>query len=160
MNHAHSHDQSIPKPLLAMALALVGVSLLMTGAVRAGLAPREAVPAIERSKSDVRALETRHLRFLDQTDGSVLVEDADNDSQVSKVVGEANGGGFIRGVMRGLARERKMRGIGPEPAFALTRWSDGGISLSDSATGREIELGSFGPDNRKAFARFLVGSAT
>lgn len=160
MSHPHSHDTSIPRPLLAMALALVGVSLLMTGAVQAGLAEREAVPSIERIKASVREVESHDLRFLDDADGSVVVQDVKSGRTVAIIAGEANGGGFIRGVMRGLARDRRMRGIGSEPAFVLTLWSDGSMSLTDSATGREIELGSFGPDNRKAFAQFLAQGTT
>jgi putative photosynthetic complex assembly protein len=87
----------------------------------------------------------------------VVVRDAGSDALVATIAGEQEGGGFVRGVMRGLARERRMHGIGAEPVFVLTAWSDGGLSLTDTATGRVIELGAFGPDNRKTFARFLAG---
>ena len=67
------------------------------------------------------------------------------------------GGGFIRGVLRGVARDRKMRGIGAQPPFALTLWRDGSLSLTDTATGREVELGGFGADNRAVFVALLEG---
>ena len=63
--------------------------------------------------------------------------------------------GFIRGVMRGLARDRRMRGIGEAPPFRLTLWRDGELSLLDEATGRAIELSAFGSTNRAAFAALL-----
>ena len=63
--------------------------------------------------------------------------------------------GFIRGVLRGLARDRKLQRIGTEPPFRLTRWVDGRLSLDDPATGRRIELGAFGPTNAAAFAGLL-----
>jgi len=66
--------------------------------------------------------------------------------------------GFVRGVLRGLARDRKLRGIGPQPPFELTRWTDGRLSLTDTATGREIELDAFGPTNVGAFARLLTAA--
>ena len=156
MSHSHSHENTVPRPMLAMAFALVGVSLAMTGAVQLGFAPREAVPTVEREKASIAAVETRNLRFLDQSDGTVRVTDVDSGEALATIAGEENGGGFIRGVMRGLARDRRMRGIGAEPPFELTLWSDGGMSLTDSATGRMVELGAFGPDNRKAFAQFLT----
>ena len=63
--------------------------------------------------------------------------------------------GFLRGVLRGLARERKLQSIGTEPPFRLTRWDDGRLSLEDPATRQRIELASFGPTNAAAFARLL-----
>jgi putative photosynthetic complex assembly protein len=68
--------------------------------------------------------------------------------------------GFIRGVLRGLARERRQHNVGAEPPFRLTRWDNGHLSLEDPQTGRRIELGSFGPTNAEAFSRLLArGSA-
>jgi putative photosynthetic complex assembly protein len=64
--------------------------------------------------------------------------------------------GFIRGVLRGLARDRRSRGISQEPAFRLAQWPDGRLSLEDLATGKRIELGSFGATNRAAFAQILA----
>jgi putative photosynthetic complex assembly protein len=68
------------------------------------------------------------------------------------------GNGFVRGVMRGMARDRRAHGVGMEPPFALTLWRNGTLSLTDKSTGRAIELGSFGPDNRAAFAALLPGA--
>jgi putative photosynthetic complex assembly protein len=61
--------------------------------------------------------------------------------------------------MRGMARERRMNGIGPALPFELTQWANGALTLRDPATGRAIELGSFGATNRAAFARFLQPEA-
>ena len=56
--------------------------------------------------------------------------------------------GFLRGVLRGLARERKLERSAIEPPFRLTRWADGRLSLEDPATGRRIDdLEAFGPTN-------------
>ena len=99
--------------------------------------------------------ETRRLTFADRSDGAVVITDADSGAQVALIESETKSGGFIRGVLRGLARERRMRGIGSGPAFALVLWEDGSLSLTDEATGRIIELGAFGPDNRDAFAAVL-----
>ena len=63
--------------------------------------------------------------------------------------------GFIRGVLRGLVRERKRRGIGAETPFRLSYLTDGRLLLADPATGRVIDLGAFGPTNTAAFARLL-----
>lgn len=50
-----------------------------------------------------------------------------------------------------------MRGIGNGPAFSLTEWRDGELSLTDTATGRTIELNAFGSTNRASFAALLAG---
>ena len=66
-----------------------------------------------------------------------------------------------RSIMRGLARDRRARGIGEAPSFNLTLWRDGELSLTDSATHRSIEMTAFGPANRAAFAALLSnGSAS
>lgn len=155
MSLVHDHKDTVPVPMLAMAGALVAVSLLLTASVSLGLAPREAVPAVERSNANVAPLETRSLTFSDRADGSVLVADGVTGRTVATIAGDEEGGGFVRGVMRGLARERRMNGVGSGPPFELTLWQNGSLSLTDPTTGRVIELGSFGPANRTTFVRFL-----
>jgi putative photosynthetic complex assembly protein len=46
--------------------------------------------------------------------------------------------------------------VGPDLPFRLTHWSDGRLTLEDAATGRRIELESFGPTNMQAFASLLA----
>lgn len=98
-------------------------------------------------------VQSRDLNFRDQDDGSVAVIAA-NGGGVIHIV-EPGTGGFIRGVLRGLGRDRKLRGIGPEPTFRLTRWEDGRLSLSDTATGVRIDLEPFGQTNFESFAMLL-----
>ncbi|WP_037502395.1 photosynthetic complex assembly protein PuhC [Sphingomonas jaspsi] len=160
MSLAHDHANTVPRPALIMAGSLVVFSLMLAASVQLGLAPRSAVPGVERADAHVAEVESRLLSFRDQPDGSVRIVDASSGADVLTVVGEKDGGGFIRGVLRGLARDRRMRGIGAEPPFELALWQDGALSLTDRATGRTIELGSFGPDNRAAFARLLPKGAT
>lgn len=156
MSLVHDHANTVPRPALVMAGGLVAFSLLLAASVQLGWAPRAAVPAVERTNADVGLVESRLLSFRDQADGSVRIVDASSGADVLTVVGEKDGGGFIRGVLRGLARDRRMRGIGAEPPFELSLWQDGGLSLTDRATGRMIELGGFGPDNRAAFVKLLA----
>jgi putative photosynthetic complex assembly protein len=69
---------------------------------------------------------------------------------------EPGGNGFIRGMLRGLARDRYVHGVGSEPAFRLIRWSDGRHSITDTATGTVLHLAAFGFDNVKEFAKLLT----
>jgi putative photosynthetic complex assembly protein len=101
----------------------------------------------------VQAVETLALRFVDQADGGVAIEDARDRSLIHTVAPGTNG--FIRATLRGLTRERIREGIGDGPPFRLTRWSDGTVSLEDSTVGRKIGLDAFGPTNADAFAQLF-----
>jgi len=157
MSHTHSHENTVPRPALIAAGVLVGFSLLMTAAVQIGWLDRSAVPSAERAEAAVAPLEQRSLLFADGADGSVLITEAESGAQVGLIEAGSEQGGFIRGVLRGLARERRMHDVGSQPPFTLTLWQDGSMSLVDEATGRSVEIGAFGPDNRAAFAVLLEG---
>ena len=160
-SHGHSHENTVPRAALISACALVVLSLILTSAVSLGFLEREAIPQLEREKARVQAIASRDIRFDDREDGAVLISDAHDGSSIAVIATETEGGGFIRGVMRGLARERRMHGIDSEPHFVLTAWADGSLSLRDTATGRMIELGAFGADNRATFAKLLpMGEAS
>lgn len=154
---AHSHDNMAPPGALALAGGLVAMSLLLVAAVRLDLVAPSPSPAQERAEAHVALARERLLSFADRADGAVVVTDARTAATVA-VIGR-EGSGFIRGVMRGLARERRMHGQGAAAPFRLTEWRDGALSLTDTATGRTIELAGFGPTNRAAFAVLLGGAA-
>lgn len=99
-----------------------------------------------------RSFGLRRLRFIDMPDRSVRVVDADSGREVGHVSGEA---GFFRGILRGLARERRRLGHGADVPFELSL-DHGLLSLRDLATGQRIELTAFGSTNAAVFARFLV----
>lgn len=149
----HHHDQDVPKvPLMLIGMLLV-VALVLSATVSLGFASREAVPAEARAAAGTQALSQRSLYFHDEPDGAVRVEDAATSEQIALI--DAGHGGFVRSTMRSLVHVRRQKGIGAETPFDLTLWDDGGLTLSDSATGKAVELGSFGPDNRAAFAALL-----
>jgi putative photosynthetic complex assembly protein len=104
------------------------------------------------SVADAPTIESRSLRFVDRADGSVAVIDTADGRLVENIVGQ---NGFVRGTLRGLARERKRQGIGPEQPFNLVAHADGRLTLVDPATGRRVDLESFGPTNEGEFARML-----
>jgi putative photosynthetic complex assembly protein len=136
---------TIPRAALVAMAALVCLALAAAALVRwSGVDIREP---------DAAAVAVRALRFEDLPDGSIAVIDARDGARVRTVAGEA---GFLRGTLRGLARERKRAGFGPEPPFELIGRADGRLTLSDPTTGRLVDLESFGPDNAGVFARLLV----
>jgi putative photosynthetic complex assembly protein len=90
----------------------------------------------------------RVLQFVDQPDGSINVIDKSTEHVIQ---------GFLRGTLRALVRERKLRGIDPatERSFELIAHSGGRLTLRDPATGSTIALESFGPTNTAVFAGLL-----
>jgi putative photosynthetic complex assembly protein len=100
-----------------------------------------------------RAQSSVDLRFEDRADGGVSVRRADDGSEVAVLAPGTEG--FMRATLRGLARERRRDGLGPEKPFRLTAWAGGGLGLEDTATGRVLDMRAFGPTQAEAFARLL-----
>lgn len=141
------HPINFPRaPLYALA-GLVLASLAAVTAVR--LTGYGAVTV-----ADAPPVAVRSFRFEDRPDGSIVVLDASGRHVIDTVAPGTNG--FLRGTMRGLARERKRAGISAELPFEMTGRSDGKLTLADPATGRRVDLGSFGPTNAAVFARIMA----
>jgi len=143
--------QAFPRGALLGAAALLALAISATTVARVSDIGTTHMP-------EAAPVESRQLRFEDRPNGSISVTDA----RLSRIVATVEPGtnGFIRGVLRGLARERKRQGIGIEPAFTLTRWADGRLSLEDPTTGRRINLEAFGPTNADAFKHLLTAGET
>jgi len=99
-----------------------------------------------------RPVAQRELVFADRADGAVLIYQAGQAEPMTVVTGEA---GFLRGILRALARERRQDKLGHDVPFRLSAWPDGRLTLDDQADGQRIELEAFGPDNAAVFARLL-----
>jgi putative photosynthetic complex assembly protein len=153
MSGTHNHGDMLPRGTLVIAGSMVMFALASASIVRIADIPPAASPVLMREQAGIRAVKSRDLRFVDRADGAVVIEDVSGGVAAVVVPGQQTG--FIRGVMRGLARERRAHGIGDGPPFRLTLWQDGELSLVDSATGRAIELTAFGSTNRATFAALL-----
>ena len=143
--------QRFPKGVLLGAAVLLASTLVLALASRATGFGRVEV-------EHAREVQVRELRFEDAADGSVQVVDAASGATVAEL--PAGGEGFMRGVLRGMARSRRQEGIGRDAPLRLVRWSDGHISLHDPTTGRAVELDAFGETNARAFARLLKEGAS
>ncbi len=159
MNQVHSHHVDVPRGALMMAGALVVASIAAASIVQIAGIPHSASPEMVRAQEGVAPVSTRNLRFTDRADGAVIIDDVGTGNTALTIEPGTNSG-FIRGVMRGLARERRMNGVGQTPPFALTLWKDGQLSLTDSVTGRSIELNAFGSTNRATFLALLTKPET
>jgi hypothetical protein len=97
-------------------------------------------------------VQVKVLKFEDRQDGGVTVIDATTNQIIDVVQGEA---GFVRGILRTVARERRIRGLGKEDPVNLMAFNDGRLVLLDPLTNTQIELESFGSQNVESFKVFL-----
>ncbi len=148
-------DKPFPlAPLVGAGVLIAGVIALAAGP-KLGYLPPVATAISERAAHHVAVVETRSLRFTDRADGALVIDDVGRGTTAAILPHGVNNG-FIRGVLRGMARDRLLRHVGRAAPFTLTLFADDALTLSDPSTGRNIELGSFGPTNRQSFADLLL----
>jgi putative photosynthetic complex assembly protein len=146
--------QQFPKGALYGAGGMIAITILVVFGVRGGLLPaRETAPQL-RTEKQVAVLATRDFRFADRKDGALIASDAKT-GEIALVLEPGSNSGFIRGVMRGMMRERSLHNADRDGPVTVTQWADGALTLKDPSTGRILELGSFGQTNREAFAQLL-----
>jgi len=151
MHGTIQQESFLPRSALIAAGLLVGFSLV--GVTTARLLHYNATPLPAAT-----AVQVRHLAFSDRADGGVDVLDEDQARAIVYSV-QPNTGGFVRGVLRSLARARRADGIGPLPPLTFTRWSDGRFTLDDPATRQHVNLEVFGASNSKPFAEIFTAVA-
>jgi putative photosynthetic complex assembly protein len=92
----------------------------------------------------------RMLTFTDMPDHGVAV--MDHGTVIATFEGEQ---GFLRGILRGLNRGRKMNDIPPTAPFRLSAYADGRLVLRDPSTGTNLEMNAYGATNEGEFANLL-----
>ena len=143
-------------PLILAGILIVSV-LALTTSVTLGFVERQSIPTEARAAAGTMATETRSLRFFDEEDGTVRVEDAFSQEVIASF--GPGTGGFVRSSVRSLVHQRRINGIGRATPFELIEWDNGELTLRDTTTGSTVELASFGADNRAVFAAMLKGGA-
>ena len=154
MSLHHDHAEPSPKAPLLVIAGIAALSLALAASASFGLVERDAVPNVSRAAAGTQASAIRSLTFADASDGAVLIDDGTTGERIVRGTG-----GFIRSTVRSLVHIRRSEGISARTPFTLTRWDDGSLTLSDPATGRALELGGFGDDNRAVFAALLPEEA-
>lgn len=139
----HPRNEALPLPVKALGVLLLATVL--------GVALARGLGASPQQRADAATVSLRLLQFTDEAGGRIAVRDATSGQALLDV--EPGENGFLRSAVRGLARERKRQGVGPEQPFELHARADGRLTLIDPATQRRIDLEAFGADNAAAFAR-------
>lgn len=139
-------ERPFPRGVLIAVAILLGSIILMIAIARITGYDPEQIPLTAVSES-------RDLRFESRDDGTLAVRDLANDDIVRVL--EPTEGGFIRGVLRTMARERMLHRADADGPFQVARRADGHITLEDPGTGILLRLRAFGVDNEGAFAELL-----
>jgi putative photosynthetic complex assembly protein len=154
MSWVHVDDELprnvLPPAALKAVAALLAVVLVL--AVVARLTGVGTVTAAERSAEE--AVAERLIAFQPE-DGAGWVRLTDGASGLVLRELPPGEGGFLRGAVRPLNRERMRAGVDAEAPYLLTLWQDGALTLTDPATGTVVDLNAFGPTNAGAFADLL-----
>lgn len=151
MADPHHHDIKIPTGVL------IGFGLLLAGVIAAvaffrfsGQEPLARVPEPEH------VIEQRQLRFVDGGNGTVEVFEVRAGAADTLIhVIEPGDGGFIRGVLRSMARARRGSGISDEAPFVVIQLANGTVLLEDPETEQRIDLQAFGTASIEAFQALL-----
>lgn len=151
--HNH-HEQPFPRGALWFVAIVITFTMASATAIRLGYATVSASPVLLRQAEHMKPMASRDLSFIDRSDGGLTITDVTTGAVV-KTIKPGEPSGFIRGVMRGMGRERRMHAVGRTAPFRLVSWPDGQLSLTDLSVGRNIELTAFGPTNRASFAELL-----
>ena len=99
-----------------------------------------------------------NLLFVDGPKGRIEVLEAQSRSLLAAY--ESGEASFLRGILRSLVRERRVRDIDSAGVFQLALLENGSLVISDPATGYWMALEAFGTDNRRVFAELLQRANT
>jgi putative photosynthetic complex assembly protein len=132
----------IPTRLIVAMFSLAGIALVLVS-----LSVYLGLPSVGQPKdAPVYRVQTmtiegngNHVRIVEDT-GRVLLD---------------GNGGFISVVIDGLERARLVGRVYGNPPVTITQYENGRVSLSDPATGWQVELSSFGPGNVGTFLKML-----
>lgn len=139
---AHNDEIGMPKGALLAAASVVLFALAIATTAR--------LTGIGVSKTpEAPVAQSRELRFSETEDGRLLVFEPGGTSPVG-VLGRDHHG-FVRVVLKGLARERMLHETDRGSPVRLVSLTDGRRLVEDPTTGRSINLRAFGAGNAEAF---------
>jgi putative photosynthetic complex assembly protein len=149
--------EPFPRGALIAAGTLVLISLASVGTLRLVRLSDPDPPLTPAARMTAAPTLTRTLAFEGANDGVMIVRDVRTGAVVATL--EPDQDGFVRGVLRSMARARHVHGLAPGDTFTVARDRSGALSLTDPDIGEAVLLDGFGGSNAAAFARFLPASA-
>lgn len=142
---AATRTETLPRPYLLGVGAAVLAALIIVGVW--GGAPAPVAAEVPRASLT--------LRFVDEADGGLSVINVNTGAEIDRL-GEGENG-FLRTMLRVIRRDIDRTPAVISMPFRIEAWQDHRVTLTDSATGRRIDLLAFGPTNAAVFIRWLGG---
>lgn len=139
-------DYSLPTGVIKV----IGLGLV-TAIIAAVVARTTDIGAVRYTPA--APVETLELKFVTKPDGALSILDVQRNTEIRKLSSKSDG--FIKIVIRGLERERRLLNAPLDASLRLSRLTDGQLILEDQASNRIITISAFGPGNRAAFAELL-----
>jgi putative photosynthetic complex assembly protein len=127
--------------MAALALATLGIVTFAVVSERPRVGVPHAAPVVQERRMVLLEGQHNAVTALDEEGRQIVALD---------------NGGFISVVLNGLNHERRKQGAAMDSVVTLTRYANGRLTLSDSATGWSAELQAFGAGNMAAFERLLA----
>ena len=140
----YSKDDLVPKRFLYAVFGMAVLSLFLV--FSASLFSVDKIGEIE----NIEILETANLRLEKLSDGSVSLENLENEELFNSNDGKS---GFLSVIMTGLEYNRKKAGLELLDSYQIEiiRFASGRISLEDSNASWRLNVTSFGSKNSKLF---------
>ena len=140
----YSKDDLVPKRFLYAVFGMAVLSLFLV--FSASLFSVDKIGEIE----NIEILETANLRLEKLSDGSVSLENLENEELFNSNDGKS---GFLSVIMTGLEYNRKKAGVDLLDSYQIKiiRFTSGRISLEDSDASWRLNVTSFGSKNSKLF---------
>ena len=140
----YSKDDLVPKRFLYAVFGMAVLSLFLV--FSASFFSVDNIGEIE----NIEILETANLRLEKLSDGSVSLENLENEELFNSNDGKS---GFLSVIMTGLEYNRKKAGLKLLDSYQIEiiRFASGRISLEDSNASWRLNVTSFGSKNSKLF---------
>nr|WP_280818861.1 photosynthetic complex assembly protein PuhC [Thiorhodococcus minor] len=139
-------ERPFPKGVLIAVAALLSFTIIMIAVARITGVMLPQAPVTEEVQS-------REIMFVDQEDGSTTVKDATTGELIQTLPPGSEG--FIRGVLRSMARQRRGYDATLDMPFRLARRESGDLTLEDPVTGILLDLRAYGETNQASFAELM-----
>jgi putative photosynthetic complex assembly protein len=132
---------------------LAGIGVVLAVAVIVAYAGRQEALTPGEAQGNAVPVRVLDIRFVEDEASTIRVV-SDPGGSVLRTLPPGEGG-FMRGVLRPLRRERMRLEVSYDDPYRLARWSDGRLTLADPGVDLLMDIAAFGATSVEAFATLL-----
>ncbi len=142
----------IPGWVLAMTASLAGIALVL-----ALVSSRTGVGRVPVTTGPDPAVAELSISFVERSGGEIDVVRQPDGAILARM--EAGEGGFMRGILRPLYRERVRHGRDVAAPYRLLRYESGALMLTDASTDLVVDIAAFGATSADRFRSLFTVNA-